>query len=115
MCGFVFAYSQTADRLPDAALLGRMETAIRHRGPDARGHVRYDHAVMEHRRLAIIGLGGGFIPATAVLFAATATAFGRRAILTDLGIGIVLGLVVYLLFAKLLTLSLPVGPIESLF
>jgi putative tricarboxylic transport membrane protein len=64
--------------------------------------------------IAIIGLGGGFIPATAVLFAATATAFGRRAILIDLGIGLVLGLAVYLLFAKLLTLSLPIGPIESL-
>jgi putative tricarboxylic transport membrane protein len=64
--------------------------------------------------IAIIGLGGGFIPATALLFAATATAFGRRAVLTDLGIGAALGLAVYLLFAKLLTLSLPIGPIESL-
>ena len=40
--------------------------------------------------IAIIGLDGGFIPATAVLFAATAAAFGRRAILTDLAIGFVL-------------------------
>ncbi|HYI27044.1 MAG TPA: tripartite tricarboxylate transporter TctB family protein, partial [Bradyrhizobium sp.] len=30
--------------------------------------------------MAIIGLNGGFIPATTILFAATATAFGRRAI-----------------------------------
>ena len=30
--------------------------------------------------IALIGLGGGFIPATAILFAATAAAFGRRAI-----------------------------------
>ena len=37
--------------------------------------------------IAIIGLGGGFIPATTALFATTATAFGRRAILTDLVIG----------------------------
>src|SRR5215212_6464772 len=42
--------------------------------------------------IALIGLGGGFIPATAVLFAATATAFGRRAFLADLVIGFVLGL-----------------------
>jgi putative tricarboxylic transport membrane protein len=65
--------------------------------------------------IAIIGLGGGFIPATAVLFAATATAFGRRAIHIDLAIGVVLAVVVFLLFDKLLTLSLPAGPIERLF
>jgi putative tricarboxylic transport membrane protein len=64
--------------------------------------------------IALIGLGGGFIPAMAILFAATATAFGRRAIVTDLGIGAVLGIVVYLVFAKLLSLSLPSGPIEWL-
>src|SRR5436853_1602998 len=64
--------------------------------------------------IAIIGLGGGFIPATAVLFAATATAFGRRAIHIDLAIGLVLAVVVFLLFDKLLTLSLPAGPLERL-
>ncbi|MBX9844173.1 MAG: tripartite tricarboxylate transporter TctB family protein [Xanthobacteraceae bacterium] len=65
--------------------------------------------------IAIIAFGGGFIPATAVLFAATAAAFGRKAVITDLAIGAVLGLAVYLLFDKLLTLSLPAGPIERLF
>ena len=64
--------------------------------------------------IAIIGLGGGFIPATAVLFAATSAAFGRRAIPIDLAIGLVLGVGVYLLFDKLLTLSLPAGPLERL-
>jgi putative tricarboxylic transport membrane protein len=64
--------------------------------------------------IALIGLGGGFIPATAILFATTAAAFGRRAFFTDLAIGFVLGLVVFLLFDKLLTLSLPAGPIERL-
>ena len=34
--------------------------------------------------IALIGLGGGFIPATAILFATTSAAFGRRAFLTDL-------------------------------
>jgi len=65
--------------------------------------------------IAIIGLGGGFIPATAILFAATATAFGRRAIHIDLAIGLVLAVAVFLLFDKLLSLSLPAGPIERLF
>jgi putative tricarboxylic transport membrane protein len=64
--------------------------------------------------IALIGLGGGFILATAVLFAATSAAFGRRALLADFLIGLVLGLVVYLMFDKLLTLSLPAGPIERL-
>lgn len=64
--------------------------------------------------IALIGLGGGFIPATTVLFAATATAFGRRAYLTDLAIGFVLAVIVFLIFDKLLTLSLPSGPIERL-
>jgi putative tricarboxylic transport membrane protein len=64
--------------------------------------------------IAIIGLGGGFIPATAVLFAATATAFGRRAVHIDFAIGLVLAVVVFLLFDKLLTLSLPAGPLERL-
>jgi putative tricarboxylic transport membrane protein len=64
--------------------------------------------------IALIGLGGGFIPATAILFAATAAAFGRRAFHIDLLIGLVLATAVYLLFDKLLTLSLPAGPLERL-
>jgi putative tricarboxylic transport membrane protein len=65
--------------------------------------------------IAVIGLGGGFVIATAILFAATAAAFGRRAFLTDLVIGFVLGLFIYLVFTKLLALSLPAGPLENLF
>jgi len=64
--------------------------------------------------IALIGLGGGFVPAMAILFAATATGFGRRAIVADLAIGAGLGVVVYLLFAKVLSLTLPTGPIERL-
>jgi putative tricarboxylic transport membrane protein len=65
--------------------------------------------------ISVIGLGGGFIPAMTLLFAATATAFGRRAIATDLAIGFVIATVIYLAFSKLLTLSLPAGPLERLF
>jgi putative tricarboxylic transport membrane protein len=64
--------------------------------------------------IALIGLGGGFIPATAILFATTAAAFGRRAFHIDLAIGLVLGTAAYLLFDKLLTLTLPAGPLERL-
>lgn len=64
--------------------------------------------------VAIIGLGGGFILATSTLFVATSAAFGRRAILIDCAIAIVLSTLVYLAFDKLLTLSLPAGPLERL-
>ncbi len=64
--------------------------------------------------IAIIQFGGGFIPAIAVLFASTSAAFGRRAVIADLIIGAVLALIVFLLFSKLLTLSLPIGPLERL-
>ena len=64
--------------------------------------------------MALVAFGGGFVLAMAILFAATAAAFGRRAFLVDLAIGLVLGVVIYLLFVKLLTLSLPAGPLERL-
>ena len=65
--------------------------------------------------VALIALGGGFMIGTAILFATTSAAFGRRAFVTDLIIGAVIAVVVYLLFAKLLALSLPAGPLENLF
>ncbi|CAH1670266.1 MULTISPECIES: tripartite tricarboxylate transporter TctB family protein [unclassified Chelatococcus] len=65
--------------------------------------------------IAIIGLGGGFILASAVLFAMTSRAFGRHALLVDFAVGFALGLGAYLIFAKLLTLTLPSGPLEHLF
>lgn len=64
--------------------------------------------------IAIIGMGGGFILATSALFVATSAAFGRRALLTDLAIAVVLTSVIYLAFDKLLKLSLPAGPLERL-
>jgi putative tricarboxylic transport membrane protein len=64
--------------------------------------------------IAIIGLGGGFILATTALFVTTSTAFGRRAIIADLVIALVLTTLIYLAFDRLLTLSLPAGPLERL-
>ncbi|MXQ12694.1 tripartite tricarboxylate transporter TctB family protein [Microvirga makkahensis] len=64
--------------------------------------------------ITLIAVGGGFMIGTAILFAATSTAFGRRAFLVDLLIGAVIAVFIYLLFAKLLTLSLPAGPLENL-
>ncbi|MCG7392618.1 tripartite tricarboxylate transporter TctB family protein [Microvirga sp. ACRRW] len=64
--------------------------------------------------IILIALGWGFMIGTAILFAATSTAFGRRAFLVDLLIGAGLAVFVYLLLGKLLTLSLPAGPLENL-
>lgn len=64
--------------------------------------------------MAMIALGAGFIVATAILFACTSAALGRRAFAVDLLIGTALGLAMYLLFVKLLTLGLPQGPLERL-
>ena len=64
--------------------------------------------------IAIIGLGGGFILATTALFVTTSAAFGRRAVLADLAIALVMTTVIYLAFDRLLTLSLPAGPLERL-
>ncbi|WP_037470732.1 tripartite tricarboxylate transporter TctB family protein [Sinorhizobium fredii] len=62
-----------------------------------------------------IFLGAGFIQGSTLLFAFTARAFGRKALLADLAIGAVMGLIIFLLFNKLLSLALPQGPFERLF
>ncbi len=64
--------------------------------------------------IVVISLGGEFILATAILFAAVATGYGRRAVATDFAIGLALGVGTYLLFAKLFALTLPAGPLERL-
>ena len=56
----------------------------------------------------------GFSIATGLLFAATARAFGKRNLALTVPVGIAFALVVYLLFAGLLKLSLPAGPLEDL-
>ncbi len=65
--------------------------------------------------ITLIAIGWGFMIGTAILFATTSAAFGRRAFLVDLLIGAGLAVFVYVLLGKLLTLSLPAGPIENLF
>lgn len=62
-----------------------------------------------------IAMGGGFVLGSALLFAFTARAFGRTRFIADFAIGVVIGFLIFLLFNKLLSLSLPVGPLERLF
>ncbi|SMO35751.1 tripartite tricarboxylate transporter TctB family protein [Paracoccus laeviglucosivorans] len=57
----------------------------------------------------------GFSIATGILFAFTARAFGKRNLAMTLPIGIVFAFAVWVIFAKLLMLHLPPGPLEHLF
>ena len=62
-----------------------------------------------------IWLGFGFILGSTLLFAFTARAFGRRAIIADLVFGTLISTGIFLMFNKLLQLALPAGPLERLF
>lgn len=57
----------------------------------------------------------GFSIATGVLFALVAAGFGKRKLWITLPVGIVLCLGIWVIFAGLLQLSLPAGPLEQLF
>ena len=87
--------------------------ALPHREPADLGAILWIAGGLAALILAI-GLGAGFILGMTVLFAATARAFGRTAIVTDLLIGLGLGVLIYVVFTRLLTLSLPQGPLERL-
>lgn len=56
----------------------------------------------------------GFSIATGLLFALTARGFGRGPLWMTIPVGIIFSLVVWTLFARLLMLSLPAGPLEQL-
>jgi len=64
--------------------------------------------------IGCIYFGAGFIAGSTLLFAFTARAFGRRAFLVDVLIGFVIAVAIFFLFNKLLTLTLPQGPLERL-
>ena len=57
----------------------------------------------------------GFAIATGLLFAFTARGFGKGPLWFTVPLGIVVSLVIWLIFAGLLNLSLPAGPLEHLF
>ncbi|WP_244456699.1 hypothetical protein [Agrobacterium pusense] len=52
-------------------------------------------------------MGGGFIRGSTLLFALTGCAFGNNAIVKDLCLGAVIGVIIFLMFNKLLTLAVP--------
>jgi putative tricarboxylic transport membrane protein len=64
--------------------------------------------------MLVLQLGGGFIVASAWLFALTARGFGAPLGAKSVGIGILLSTLVYFFFTKALSLGLPAGPLERL-
>ena len=63
---------------------------------------------------ACVQLGGGFIVGATALFVGTARAFGQPVNVRSVGMGVVLTALVFLFFARVLSLSLPAGPLERL-
>lgn len=56
----------------------------------------------------------GFSIATGLLFAATARAFGKGPLWKTIPLGIAISFVIWVIFARGLSLSLPAGPLEHL-
>ncbi|WP_026075666.1 tripartite tricarboxylate transporter TctB family protein [Noviherbaspirillum massiliense] len=65
-------------------------------------------------QIVALSLGAGFILAATILFVSTARGFGRP--IKSLGpvYGFVLSVAVYAFFTKILSLTLPAGPLERL-
>lgn len=64
--------------------------------------------------IVILEAGGGFIVGSTWLFVATARAFGEKLSPKSFAIGIVLSGLAWLFFTRVLSLSLPGGPLERL-
>ncbi|AVD90470.1 MULTISPECIES: asparagine synthase (glutamine-hydrolyzing) [unclassified Pseudomonas] len=64
MCGITGWVDYTRDLTHQTCVLGAMTETLALRGPDASGHWQHRHALLGHRRLAIIDLSGGVQPMT---------------------------------------------------
>jgi asparagine synthase (glutamine-hydrolysing) len=62
MCGICGIWNYAGATASDLHTVGRMMTALEHRGPDGEGLWSGGQAVLGHRRLAIIDLAGGHQP-----------------------------------------------------
>lgn len=62
MCGICGIWNNAGATATDLHTVGRMMTALEHRGPDGEGLWSGGQAVLGHRRLAIIDLAGGHQP-----------------------------------------------------
>ncbi|EPO7629448.1 TPA: asparagine synthase (glutamine-hydrolyzing) [Citrobacter freundii] len=62
MCGITGWVDFTRDVEQESHTIGAMTDTLALRGPDASGHWRHRHALLGHRRLAIIDVAGGVQP-----------------------------------------------------
>ncbi|MBR1629651.1 MAG: asparagine synthase (glutamine-hydrolyzing) [Lachnospiraceae bacterium] len=62
MCSICGIYNQTSKKAIDASVLGRMQEAIRHRGPDGQDSYVDERIGLGFNRLAFIDLTGGMQP-----------------------------------------------------
>jgi len=96
--------------------IGHFVTAFRHglppRDADRPGPMLWIIGGLVLQMLLLKPLG--FSVATGLLFAFAARGFGRGPLWLTIPVGIVLSLVIWLIFAGLLKLSLPAGPLEHL-
>lgn len=63
---------------------------------------------------ASVAVGGGFILGATALFVGTARAFGQPVATKSVLIGLLITTLVFLFFARALSLTLPAGPLEAL-
>jgi len=96
--------------------IGHFVTAFRHglppRDADRPGPMLWIIGGLVLQMLLLKPLG--FSVATGLLFAFAARGFGRGPLWLTIPVGIMLSLVIWLIFAGLLKLSLPAGPLEHL-
>ncbi len=62
MCGIVGVIDHQRDVYDQKPLIEDMTEALRHRGPDSFGHHVTRHALLGHRRLAVVDPAGGYQP-----------------------------------------------------
>lgn len=62
MCGIVGIIDHRRELLEQAPVIERMTKALSHRGPDSYGHHVTRHALLGHRRLAVVDPAGGAQP-----------------------------------------------------
>jgi putative tricarboxylic transport membrane protein len=100
--------------------LGHLVAAWRARAAGTPAPERGNRGALAWVAAALLGLmsvlqfGGGFVLAAAWLFVATARGFGEPLSVRSVGLGLVLSGLVYLFFTRMLSLSLPAGPLERL-
>lgn len=109
---FPYAISAVLALLAVCTAVSAWRGSFPEREPEVRGPVLWIVAGLVLQLLLLKPVG--FSVATGFLFACTAKGFGRGPLWLTLPIGVVFSLIVWAIFARVLHLSLPAGPLERL-